>query len=516
MSDSESEKQALLRQESEGGEPEHTYMCAMANPKHWSHRYLFLILICFLCFGNYFVYDNPAALQPQFIQDMKITTTQFMYMYAVYSWPNVALCFFGGYLMDRVFGVRLGAVMFAGLILLGQVVVAIGAQADNFNVILAGRLIFGLGGENLAVAQNTYAVNWFKGKELNMVFGLQLSFSRLGSTTNMLASVPIYNSFSGGKDSPKALGDTLWVGAFLCGFSFLCAIAAGWIDKRAGRLTGRDKKKADEPGEVIKLSDVLTFPLSFWLVCIICVAFYVTVFPYIALAIVFYQDKFNLTASSAATVNSLVYLISAGASPLFGFMVDKIGRNVMWVFIALIGTYGCHAMLAFSFLNPFIPISLLGVVYSLLACSLWPMVSLMIPEHQLGTAYGFMQAVQNLGLAVIAMVAGTIVDTKGYLWLEVFFLAWLSVAIMCCMLLFVTDHVKEGGLNFSTARRQLKKAQEALEAPVEVTVESSEAPRLRARTPFELRNRLISRIGVPLPSHYEVMKSRVVGPSMLK
>ena len=40
---------------------------------------------------------------------------------------------------------------------------------------------FSLGGENLAVAQNTYSVNWFKGKELNMVFGLQLSFSRVVS-----------------------------------------------------------------------------------------------------------------------------------------------------------------------------------------------------------------------------------------------------------------------------------------------------------------------------------------------
>ena len=38
-----------------------------------------------------------------------------------------------------------------------------------------------LGGENLAVAQNTYAVTWFKEKELNMVFGLQLSFSRVVS-----------------------------------------------------------------------------------------------------------------------------------------------------------------------------------------------------------------------------------------------------------------------------------------------------------------------------------------------
>ena len=41
-----------------------------------------------------------------------------------------------------------------------------------------------LGGENLAVAQNNYAVLWFKGKELNMVFGLLLSISRVVRLTH--------------------------------------------------------------------------------------------------------------------------------------------------------------------------------------------------------------------------------------------------------------------------------------------------------------------------------------------
>ena len=38
-----------------------------------------------------------------------------------------------------------------------------------------------------------------------------------------------------------------------------------------------------------------------------------------------------------------------------------------------------------------------------------------------------MQAVQNLGMAIVTMMAGRIVDDQGYLVLEVFFLAWL-----CC------------------------------------------------------------------------------------
>ena len=48
------------------------------------------------------------------------------------------------------------------------------------------RVVFGIGGESLAVAQNTYASAWFKGKALNMVFGFQLSFARVGSYANFL------------------------------------------------------------------------------------------------------------------------------------------------------------------------------------------------------------------------------------------------------------------------------------------------------------------------------------------
>lgn len=67
----------------------------------------------------------------------------------------------------------------------------------------------------------------------------------------------------------------------------------------------------------------------------------------------------------------------------------------------------------------------MGLSYSMLASSLWPLVALIIPEYQLGTAYGICQSVQNLGLALISMIAGMIVDNGGYFMLEIFFIAWL-------------------------------------------------------------------------------------------
>ena len=81
---------------------------------------LALSLMCTLGFGSYFCYDNPGALQDEFKSAMSISTYQFEKLYALYSWPNVVLPIIGGYLLDNVFGIRLGAVLFSGFILAGK------------------------------------------------------------------------------------------------------------------------------------------------------------------------------------------------------------------------------------------------------------------------------------------------------------------------------------------------------------------------------------------------------------
>lgn len=126
-------------------------------------------------------------------------------------------------------------------------------------------------------------------------------------------------------------------------------------------------------------------------------------------------------------------------------MVDLTGRNLMWVALSVIMTLACHAMLTFSYVNPWVPMVLMGVAYSLLACAFWSAVALCIPEHQLGTAYGMMQSAQNLGLAVVALVAGVLVDKYGYMVLEAFFLIWLCTAVLASVGLMVHD-IRHGGV----------------------------------------------------------------------
>ena len=68
---------------------------------------------------------------------MGINTYQFSLLYAWYSWPNVILPLVGGYMMDSVFGIRLGTIIFAGFIILGKFdlcphhVISTGRQMTN-------------------------------------------------------------------------------------------------------------------------------------------------------------------------------------------------------------------------------------------------------------------------------------------------------------------------------------------------------------------------------------------------
>ncbi|XP_023371450.1 major facilitator superfamily domain-containing protein 1 isoform X2 [Otolemur garnettii] len=389
---------------------------ALCDPGRLAHRIVVLLLMCFLGFGGYFCYDNPAALQTQIKRDMRVNTTKFMLLYAWYSWPNVVLCFFGGFLIDRVFGKRIG-------------------------------------GESLAVAQNTYAVSWFKGKELNLVFGLQLSMARIGSTVNMNLMGWLYSKMEAslGSAGPTTLGVTLMIGGITCILSLICALVLAYLDQRAERILHKEQGKT---GEVIKLTDVKDFSLPLWLIFVICVCYYVAVFPFIGLGKVFFTEKFGFSSQAASAINSIVYVISAPMSPVFGLLVDKTGKNVIWVLCAVVTTLVSHMMLAFTMWNPWIAMCLLGLSYSLLACALWPMVAFVVPEHQLGTAYGFMQSIQNLGLAIISIVAGMILDTRGYLFLEVFFIACVSLSLLSVVLLYLVDRAQGGNLNYSAKQRE--------------------------------------------------------------
>lgn len=67
---------------------------------------------------------------------------------------------------------------------------------------------------------------------------------------------------------------------------------------------------------------------------------------------VFFERKFDLDPETANIVNSMVYMLSAFLAPLMGLVIDKLGKNVTFVFGSLLVTIVGHMLLAFTFISP--------------------------------------------------------------------------------------------------------------------------------------------------------------------
>ncbi|XP_058794492.1 major facilitator superfamily domain-containing protein 1-like [Phymastichus coffea] len=409
-----------------------------ANRNKFLFRYFGLIIICLLGFGLYFCYDNPGALQDKFEKEMNMTTTKFSMLYSVYSWPNVVLCFFGGFLIDSVFGVRWGTIIYVFVALCGQLIFAMGTYMDIFWLMILGRFIFGIGSEAVYIAQSNYTVFWFKGRALNAIFGLQWSFGQTGSIVNFLSIGSIYKFVEKNSNSStsQCIGMVLLFAAIICAVSLICAIVLAVMHSHAGKILEHDEEKQPH---TVKFADIKVFQLTYWLIVLLCAAYTAAIYPFISLAKMYFVKMHDFKPDDANKLVSLVYTTSAICSPFIGLMIDNCGRNILWVMVGIIGSLLSHIVLAFTKFNPHTCMISLGVFNSLFGTSVWPMIAHVMPEHQLGMAYGINQSIINLSIAVVSIICGKIVDKLGYLGLDVFFLAWLLVSMVPAVMIWKSN-----------------------------------------------------------------------------
>ena len=104
---------------------------------------------------------------------------------------------------------------------------------------------------------------------------------------------------------------------------------------------------------------------------------------------------------------------------------------------------------------------------------------------------GMMQAIQNLGLALCNMLTGLIVDQEGYIWLEMFFIFWLAVALVCTIAVWLIDISGDGYLNMGTNQREEFDKAKRLKEEEEARLKASLANPIRPRTGKQLRNRYV-------------------------
>jgi len=343
---------------------------------------------------------------------------------AIYSFPNIVMVLIGGFIIDRL-GTKKSTVIFAVLCLLGAVITAaadtlpllgigsfisttllpasFGVIDPKLIVMAVGRLVFGLGAESLIVAVTTAIAKWFRGKELSFAFGVNLTIARLGSFA--------------------ALNSPTWAKQYYDNWQLplLISVAAGvicvagaviyWVleDSAAKKY---DMGAANETDKVV-WKDLLNLGSSYWYIVALCITFYSGIFPFQTFAVKFFMGAHGTTREVGGFLSSILTLFAMIATPLFGLMVDKTGKRSLFMMFGSMLLIPVYLIMAYTHVSLYVPMAMMGIAFSLIPAIMWPSVAYIVDQSKLGTAYGLMTMIQNIGLMGFNLVIGWANDTSG-------------------------------------------------------------------------------------------------------
>lgn len=397
-------------------------------------RWTAFTLLCVAMFGNYYVYDSIGPVADLLQKQLGFSDSDIGTLNAIYSAPNIVMVLLGGVLVDR-FGVRNALVTFTTICLLGAVLTA---ATGNFTTMALGRLLFGLGAESMIVAISAGLGQWFRASMLGLALGLNLSFARVGSYAADLSPTLFRSAYAAGWQPP------LWIAAGLVALAVAATVAYWVIDRQAARRyqLGAAASEAISWREVLR--NLTRFDRSFWYVTLLCVAFYSAVLPFRStFAIKYFQHAHGLSLEAASTMNSHVFLAAIFATPAFGWLVDRFGYRATLMVGGSLLLPLCFVVLASPSINLWVSTVMLGISYSLVPAVLWPAVTLLVAPERLGSAYGLMFLLQNVGLTVCNLFVGRLNDANhasaanpgGYTPMLIFFGVLSASALIFALLL---------------------------------------------------------------------------------
>jgi nitrate/nitrite transporter NarK len=105
-----------------------------------------------------------------------------------------------------------------------------------------------------------------------------------------------------------------------------------------------------------------------------------------------------------------------------------------------------HLVLGVTHWNPIPSMMVLGAAFVLVPAALWPSVPMVVEEKRVGTAFGLMTAIQNLGLGLFPLLNGRLRDVTGTYTATQIMFATLGIAGLVFATLLLRADKRTGGV----------------------------------------------------------------------
>ena len=395
--------------------------------KAWA-RWTVLAIVSFTMMAGYVVAKEMSPLQfmlEKAVGDggMGWTSGEFGIFAGSRGFFNVFLLmlFVGGIILDKM-GVRFTGILSCVLMLAGAAAVygcitftspdpmwsvpLLGTIKRQVALAALGFAFFGIGYEMCGITVSKVVVRWFSGKEMALAMGLQVAMARLG-TALALGFSPII-ALKWGLPRPILIG-VFCVGVGLIAYLYYCT-----MDRRLDKEQGKQETTQDDD-EQFHFSDMkLTIKNpGFWLITLLCLFYYSALYPFLDFATKLMISKYGVDSHLAGLIPAILPFTSIVLTPLFGAWCDKKGRGatmmvlgsvMLTIVLIVFAMPGNSSVLAVTLM------CVLGIAFSLLPAALWPAVPKIVPMKQLGTSYSIIYYIQNIGLMLIPVLIGKVLE----------------------------------------------------------------------------------------------------------
>ena len=395
-----------------------------------------LVIVAFAMMMGYVFWDivSPLSTTLKASVDeggMAWTASEYGFYAGSYSIFNIFLLmlFLGGVILDKC-GIRFTGILATGMMLGGAAVnwfalsniaptIYVDMPVTLFGLIpehlktqvlvsALGFGMFGVGCDITGITVSKVVTKWFTGHELASAMGIQVAMARLGTASAISLSPVIAQTYG--------LSAPLLVGSLLLLAGFLMFIVYTFMDKEptpSPSQKGREEERYSS-SLLHSFSTKLLRNTGFWLIAILCVLFYSSLRPFLKFATDLLVNKYGIDVVTAGWIVSLLPYGTIVLTPLFGSIYDRIGRGATLMLIGCALVLFCHVVLALPVINntwvATLMMILLGIAFSLVPSAMWPSVPKLVPLQVLGTSYSIIYYIQNIGLMLMPMFVGNIID----------------------------------------------------------------------------------------------------------
>ena len=138
----------------------------------------------------------------------------------------------------------------------------------------------------------------------------------------------------------------------------------------------------------------------------LCITFYSAIFPFQTFAVKFFIEAHGASREFGGFLSSMLTLFAMICTPLFGLLVDRVGKRALFMMFGSLLLVPVYLVMAYTRVPLIVPMAMMGVAFSLIPAVMWPSVAYIVDQSKLGTAYGLMTMIQNIGLAGFNLLIG--------------------------------------------------------------------------------------------------------------